>query len=190
MKKFDGHYLVIGATGTGKGVLTSTYAEKWRAAGMRVYLLCNKPDEYEDFPADFKTMDQDYFIDECLKLQAPEKGYVNTMVVIDEAWDWKWKGDKGLQVIANAGRAYGLEMWVQSQFPTQMAPTVRANCQNRFCFLLDEPAAIRWVTESLGDTFRNCATLQPGRYIAKRGLSDPFIGCAWYRDAAGNFHKA
>lgn len=180
MIKFRGHSLVIGATGAGKGVLTASQARQWMAAGMKVYLLCNKPDEYEDFPATFKTMDQSRLLEEVKKLTSPKKGYVNVMVVIDEAWDWKWKGDGGLQMIANAGRAYGVEMWVQTQFPTQMAPTVRANCQNRFCFLLDEPGAIDWVTKCLGEKFRECASLPPGRYIGKRGLEQPFHGTAWY----------
>lgn len=189
MIKFRGHNLVIGATGAGKGVLTSSQARAWRAAGMKVYLLCNKPDEYEEFPADFKTMDQKRFLEEVKKLKAPKKGFVNVMAVIDEAWDWDWKHKTyGLQMIANAARSYGVEMWVQSQFPTQMAPTVRANCQNRYCFLLDEPGAIRWVTDCLGDEFKNCATLPPGRYIAKLGLDKPFYGTAWYEDEKGNWH--
>lgn len=188
MIKFRGHTLVIGATGAGKGVLVASQARAWMAAGMNVYLLCNKPDEYEDFPANFKTMDQARLLEEVKKLKAPEKGFVDTMVVIDEAWDWDWKKkDTGLQLIANAGRAYGVEMWVQSQFPSQMAPTVRANCQNRFVFLLDEPNAIDWVARCLGAKFRECATLPPGRYLCKRGLGEPFYGTAWYEDLSGKW---
>jgi hypothetical protein len=190
MIKFRGHTLVIGATGTGKGVLTAAQAEAWRKAGMNVYLLCNKQDEYEDFPADFKTMKQERLIEEVKKLRVPEKSFVQTMVVIDEAWDWKWKGNGGLQFIPNAARSHGVEMWVQSQFPTQMAPTVRANCQNIFCFLLQEPQAIDWAWKSYGEKFMAVAKLQPGQYIGKRGLGEPFNGCAWYIDKNGKFVKA
>ena len=111
------------------------------------------------------------------------------MVVIDEAWDWKWKGTGGLQMIPNMARAHGVEMWVQSQFPTQMAPTVRANCQNVFCFLLQEPQAIDWVAKSYGEQFRKVQELKPGQYIGKRGLDAPFVGWSWFMDN-GKFRRA
>jgi len=180
MIKFRGHSLVIGATGTGKGVLVAAQARKWMKAGGQVWLLANKPDEYAKFPATAKTMKQEVLLEWVQKAKAPKEGYVNTMVVIDEAWAWKWKGEGGLQMIANAARSYGVEMWVQSQFPTQMAPTVRANCQNVFCFLLTEPAALSWVEKTYGKPFDRVGELPAGRYIAKRGLEEPFFGRAWF----------
>jgi hypothetical protein len=191
MIKFRGHSLVIGATGTGKGVLTSTQAEAFQRAGMKVFLLCNKQDEYDDFPADFKTMRQDRLIEEVKKLRPVERGYVDTLVVIDEAWDWDWKRKgTGLQMVPNMARAHGVEMWVQSQFPTQMAPTVRANCNNVFCFLMQEPGAVDWAAKTYGDQFRKVQDLKPGQYIGKRGLEAPFVGWAWYMDKEGKFRKA
>jgi len=191
MIKFRGHSLVIGATGTGKGVLTTTQAEAFRRAGMKVFLLCNKQDEYEDFPADFKTMSQQRLLEEVQKLKAPQRGAVNTMVVIDEAWNWDWKKKNGgLQMIPNAARAHGVEMWVQSQFPTQMAPIVRANCQSVYCFLLQEPQAVDWAAKCYGEQFRRVADLKPGQYIGKRGLDAPFVGWSWYTDKAGKFRRA
>lgn len=191
MIKFRGHDLVIGATGAGKGVFSAMMAAQWMRAGMKVFLLCNKQDEYEDFPANFKTMQQDRLLEEVKKLKAPEKGYVDTLVVIDEAWQWDWKNrNNGLQMIPNAARAFGVEMLVQSQFPTQMVPTVRANCQNIFCFVLQEPAALDWAARSYGDTFRSAGELMPGQYIAKRGLETPYMGTAWCFDRDGNFIKA
>lgn len=188
MIKFRGHNLVIGSTGTGKGVLTAAQARAWRRAGGRVYLLCNKPDEYRNFPADFKTMDQARLVEEVKKLTAKRVGFVHTQVVIDEAWAWDWKKkDVGLQMIANAARSYGVEMWVQSQFPTQMAPTVRGNCDNLFAFRLREPAAIKWAVDSYGEKLKECATLPPGRGIAIRGLGDPFYITAWFIDKNGNW---
>ena len=193
MKKFSGHNLVIGATGTGKGVLVASKAREWMNAGGKVFLLCNKQDEYDDFPdinrRCFKTMNQARLIEEVKKLRAPAKGFIDTLVIIDEAWDWNWKGKGGLQFIPNAARAHGVEMWVQSQFPTQMAPTVRANCQNIFCFLLQEPAAVEWAARSYGEQFRRVADLKAGQYIAKRGLEPPFVGWSWYIDKNGKFRS-
>lgn len=184
MIKFDEHTLVIGATGSGKGVLTTARARYFLENGMRVYALFVKPDEYEDFfpghPRVFKTLDQKRLLEEVKKLKAPKKGYVDTMVIVDEAWNWSWKGDSGLQMIANAARSYGVEFWVQSQFPTQMAPTVRGNCRNRYVFTLDEPIAIDWAKKCLGDEFGNCAKLPLGRYIGKRGHNPAFLGCSFY----------
>ena len=193
MIKFRQHFLVIGATGTGKGVTVTKSAREWldSAPHMLVYFLTKKKDEYEDFfpghPRVFKTMDQARLLEEVQKLQARKKGYVHVMVIIDEAWAWKWKGKGGLEEIPNAARSYGVELWVQSQFPSQMAPTVRANCRNRFVFTLDEPAALEWVTNCLGREFKNCASLPVGRYIAKYGLDKPFYGTAWYEDENGKW---
>jgi hypothetical protein len=189
MIRFRGHTLVIGATGTGKGVLTSTQAEAWRAAGMKVFLLCNKEAEYAEFPADFKTMKQDRLLKAVQALRAPDRGYVDTMVVIDEAWDWKWKGSGGLQMIPNAARAHGVEMWVQSQFPTQMAPTVRNNCDNIFCFAL-RPNAAEWAAKEYHPVFAKAPQLKPGQYIGLRGLGTPFTGLAWYHDEQEKFRRA
>ncbi len=186
MIKFRGHTLVIGATGAGKGVLTASQARAWQKAGMKVYLLCNKQDEYDDFPANFKTMDQARLLKEVKKLKAPSKGFVNTMVVIDEAWNWDWKGEGGLQAIANMGRGFGVGMWVQSQFPTQMAPTVRANCDNIFCFRL-KPDAAKWATKQYGEEFRAAEEITPGRYIVQYGLNAPQFGTAWYTDKNGKW---
>lgn len=186
MVKFEGHNLVLGATGTGKGMLVASKARAAQRAGLAVYLLCNKQHEYDTFPADFKTMDQARLMEEVLKLDGSRK----TIVAIDEAWDWKWKGDGGLQAIPNAARALGVEMWVQSQFPTQMPPTVRGNCDNIYCFYLREVPAIKWAAEAYGETFRRVNELKPGRYIGQRGLGSPFLGCSWYTDGSGKFHSA
>jgi hypothetical protein len=187
MIKFDEHNLVIGATGAGKGVLTAARARYFIDSGMKVCWLGSKPDEYEDFPDHptrvFKTMEQDRLLEVAHTLRAPKKGYVDTMVIVDEAWNWNWKGKGGLQMLANAGRSYGIELWVQTQFPTQMAPTVRANCRNRYVFTLDEPGAIDWVTSCLGKGFGVCADLPLGRYLGKRGHGDLFYGTAWYENA-------
>ena len=68
-----------------------------------------------------------------------------------------------------------------------MAPTVRANCQNIFCFLIQEPAAVDWANRCYGAKFRQVGELPPGRYIAKRGLADPFRGTAWYEETNGKW---
>lgn len=187
MIPFRGHNLVIGATGTGKGVLTAAQARAWRRAGGKVFFLGSKPDEYAKFPADFKTMKQERLIEAVKSNKAPQIGYVDCMVIIDEAWAWDWKKrDIGLQMIANAARSYGCEMWVQSQFPTQMAPTVRGNCDNIFAFFL-KPSSTKWAVDNFGDAFAECSKLPPGRCIAQRGLEKPFYLTAWYKDKAGHW---
>lgn len=194
MIKFREHFLVIGASGAGKGMFTNAQAREWLNQGMRVYALFSKPDEYEDFfPGHkkvFKTMDQFRLYDEIQTLKAPAKGYVDTMVIIDEAWAWSWKGKKGLQMVANAGRSYGVELWVQTQFPTQCVPTVRQNCRNRFVFTLDEPGAVDWVTRCLGDEFSACTKLPLGKGIGKMGHGDAFVIWSWYIDKTGKFIRA
>lgn len=187
MVKFDGHDLILGATGAGKGVLTAARAREWMKAGGRVYLLCNKQDEYDDFPANFKTMKQERFLEEIRKLKAPKKGYVNTLAVIDEAWDWDWKDkEHGLQLIPNMGRALGVKMIVQGQFPTQMSPTVRCNCDNIYAFRLKQQAA-DWAAKEYGKEFAECANIAMGRFIAQKGMETPFYGAAWIVDSKGNW---
>lgn len=193
MIKFREHTLVLGATGTGKGVLVHSLHEKWLQAGMRVFLLCNKDHEYgkfADHPRLFKTKDQARLLEEVKKLQAPKEGFVDTLVIIDEAWDWDWKNREiGLQYIPNAARAHGVEMWCQSQFPTQMPPTVRGNCDNIYCFRL-KPDGAEWAAKQYGNEFSNVVKLDKGRYLAQLGLDDPFLGRSFYFDQDGNFQKA
>jgi len=180
MIRFRGHTLVIGATGTGKGVFSNKVAERWRSKpGMKVFALVNKEEEYEKFQADFKTMDQFRFLDEIKKLTAPKEGFVNTLAVIDEAWSWEWKKKpNGLQFVPNAARAKGVEMLVQSQFPTQMAPTVRSNCDNLVCFGL-KPDAAEWAAKQYGKEFSKAVDLPDGEFIIQRGRGLPVYGVAW-----------
>ncbi len=183
MIKFLEHNMVLGATGAGKGVLTNARMRFFLNNGMKVVWLGSKLDEYEDLPNHprlYKTMRQDRFMAVINKCRAPKRGFVDTMAIVDEAWNWKWKGVNGLEMIPNSGRSYGIELWVQSQFPTHMAPTVRANCRNRYVFTLDEPSAIDWVKKCLGTKFGECSELPLGRYIGKRGLGSFFYGTAWY----------
>ncbi len=193
MIRFREHFLIIGATGTGKGVLTAAHARDWLAAGddMRVFLLTKKQDEYDDFfpghPRVFKTRDQARLLAEVQKLKAPEKGFVDTLVIIDEAWAWKWKGKNGLQEIPNAARSAGVEMIVQSQFPTQMPPTVRGNCDNVFIFRLREPAAIKWAVDAYGEEFAACRGIPPGEFLCVRGLGAVVRGVAWYEKENGEW---
>lgn len=193
MIKFDGHDLILGATGAGKGVLTAGRAEHWLAAGGKVFLLCNKDDEYEDFPfikgQSFKTKDQERFLEAIRKLKAPKKGYIDTLAVIDEAWDWDWKNKEyGLQLVPNMARSFGVKMIVQSQFPTQMAPTVRGNCDNIYAFRLKQEPA-RWAAKEYHPKFAECANIEMGRFIAQKGMSEPFCGTAWFIDEKGKFQR-
>jgi hypothetical protein len=180
MIKFRGHTLVIGATGTGKGVFCDMMAAAWRKQpGMKVFALVNKQEEYDKLSADFKTMDQFRFLEEIQRLTAPAEGYANTLAVIDEAWAWDWKKKKdGLQFVPNAARAKGVEMIVQSQFPTQMAPTVRANCDNLVCFGV-KPDAAEWAAKQYHKRFLEAVNLPDGHFIMQRGRGEPVAGIAW-----------
>ena len=194
MIEFPGHTLVIGATGAGKGVICHSYHEKWLAAdaGHKVYLLCNKQNEYDrykDHPRLFKTGDQFRFLEEVRGLKSPAEGYCDTMVIIDEAFDWDWKKKKeGLQYIPNAARAHGVFMWVTSQFPTQMAPTVRANCDNIYCFK-QRPNGAAWTAKEYEPEFIRASKLPDGYFIHQAGTGRPVIGCAW-RKVNGVFERA
>ena len=194
-KKFAGHRIVIGTTGSGKGVFSASYAEAWIRAGGKVYLLCNKQAEYDDFPdvpgQTFKTMDQFRFLEEIKKLSAPERGFVDTLAVIDEGWNWKWESSDGtgLEHIPNAARAHGVEMLVQAQYPYRMEPTVRINCDNIICFRSKRQTA-QWAAREYHDVFEKVDVLEMGRYVGKNGIDAPYLGCAWYTDSNGVFKKA
>lgn len=180
MIRFRGHTLVIGATGTGKGVFTDMVSRAWKKTpGMRVFMLCNKQEEYEKTAADFKTMDQFRFLEEIKKRTAPKEGYINTLAVIDEAWAWDWKKKgNGLQFVPNAARAKGVEMIVQSQFPTQMAPTVRSNCDNLVCFGLMADAA-EWAAKQYGKEFAAAVDLPDGEFLYRYGRGPVGRATAW-----------
>jgi hypothetical protein len=193
MIPFPKHTLIIGATGTGKGVICHSY-HKWfldADPGHAVYLLYNKDDEgsrYGQHERLWKTKDQFEFLEAVKKCKAPKEGFCDTLAIIDEAfdWDWKKKGD-GLQYVPNAARAHGVFMWVTSQFASQMSPTVRVNCDNIFCFG-QKPQAAKWAAEQYSPEFAESVNLKDGCYIYQRGRESPVKGCAWYLDSNGNFH--
>lgn len=195
MIEFPKHTLVIGATGTGKGVICHSAHEKFLAANPlhRVYLLCNKVDEksrYGKHPRLWTTMDQAEFLHEVQRRKAPREGFCDTMAIVDEAFAWDWKNrESGLQYIPNAARAHGVFMWVTSQFPTQMAPTVRANCDNIICFA-QRPDGAEWAAKQYHPDFSNATRLPDGWFIRQEGIGAPRTGCAWYKDESGKFHKA
>jgi len=182
MPQHKGHFLVLGITGTGKGALVSSVADRYRARGTPVFLLTKKKDEYQNFPADFKT-----YSDERLLVAVDEfHGKRGVMVVIDEAWAWKWKGL--LEVIPNSGRSKGLEMWVQGQRAYQMPPSVRNNCQNVFSFR-QNPDDREWLVKNYGTEFDGVDRLEPGEYIYKAGLSAAVRGRSFSLEG-GAFRRA
>ena len=180
---FRSHRLVLGATGTGKGVITAAAARAAKRAGVPTFLLANKKDEYDSFPADWKTMSQARFLEAVMNWS----GKTGLMAVIDEAWAWDWKTrETGLQAIPNAGRSLGVELWVQSQFPTQMPPTVRLNCDAIFCFALRGEGAT-WAAKNYDLDETKILNLKRGEYIFRDGLSNPIKGVAWHIDGNGNY---
>lgn len=174
MAFFKGHFIVLGRTGTGKGVLVSSVAMRYRHAGVPVFLLTPKPDEYATFPADFKTMDQDRFLYETMN----HKFKSGIMAVIDESWKWKWDGKNGLEAIPNSGRSRGIEMWAQGQRAYQTPPNVRENCDNVFCFYQNSTSK-KWLVENYGNEFDCVDALQPGQYVYKAGLNPIKRGCSF-----------
>jgi len=69
-----------------------------------------------------------------------------------------------------------------------MAPTVRANCDNIYCFGQLPPGA-KWAVDSYGDEFSKVADLPDGYFIHKAGRGQAVTGCAWYKKN-GVFVKA
>jgi hypothetical protein len=178
-----GHFLVLGITGTGKGALVSSVAERYRARRTPVFLLTPKNDEYQNFPADFKTRSDKRLLEAVESFN----GKRGVMVVIDEAWSWKWKGL--LEAIPNSGRSKGLEMWVQGQRALQMPPTVRNNCDNVFAFK-QRPKDADWIVENYGHEFAGVDRLAAGEYIFKAGMADAVRGRSFWFDENGIFRRA
>ena len=138
----------------------------------------------------FRTHDPDKLVEAVKKLQAPEKGFVNTLINVDEGWRWKWikenlkPGDtEGLEYIAAAARSHGCKMMVQTQYPYRMPPTVRANCANLICFKSKKRAA-KWAAEEYDPEFIKTASLPMGRFIYQHGLDVPVYGTGWYINEA------
>jgi hypothetical protein len=182
MAQHKGHFLVLGITGTGKGALVSGVADRYRGKGVPVFLLTKKKDEYQSFPADCKTLSAERLMENLAKFH----GKTGAMVVIDEAWAWKWKGL--LEEIPNAGRSKGFEMWVQGQRAYQMPPTVRNNCQNVFAFR-QNPDDREWLVKNYGPEFDGVDRLEPGEYIFKAGLAPAVRGRSFVMDG-GTFRRA
>lgn len=186
--QFKGHFLVVGNTGTGKGVLTSAVSRNYRKQNIPVYLLTNKEDEYMTFPADWKTRDQDQFLDHVMNFKGSiqrngEEHALGLIAVIDEAWAWDWKGK--LEAIPNAGRSRGIEMWCQCQRMNQVIPSVRTNCDNVFLFRQKNPADIDVIEKLFGEEFAKCRDFKNGEFIADV-QDEVFKGIA-FTNESGNF---
>lgn len=182
---FKGHYMVIGITGMGKGVFTAAMARLYMAIGIPVFLLTCKEDELYTFPADFRTQDEEYFLESVMNFRGSvvrngKSHAVGAMAVIDEAWNWEWKKN-GLQAIANAGRSRGIEMWVQSPRFCQIPKNVRGNCDNVVAFRQKELEDIEALSKKFGPEFSAAGNLNPGQYLSIN--QDTFSrGTAWTKE--------
>lgn len=191
---FKGHFAAIGNSGMGKGVFVSAVARAYRRQGIPVYLLTAKEDEYHSFPADFKTFDQDRFVDAVMGFKGSvqlngEQQAIGVIAVIDEAWQWRWqttKAGRGLEAIPNSGRSRGIEMWVQGQRYKQMPPNARGNCENLICFRQKNPEDIDDLIKQQGPEFAISASLKPGQFISYIGDRIEY-GTAWEADENGKF---
>lgn len=182
---FKGHFAVIGNTGMGKGVYVSAIARQYRSQGVPVYFLTCKEDEYHTFPADFRTMDEYYFLETVMNFRGSvirngQECAVGLMAVIDEAWNWEWKRN-GLQTIPNSGRSRGIEMWAQGTRMMQFPPSVRGNCENVIAFRQKQTDDIDLLQKTYGPEFAGAGNLKPGQYLSL--VNDEFKrGTAWTKE--------
>lgn len=188
---FKGHFAVVGNTGMGKGVVVSAVARMYRRRGLAVYLLTCKEDEYETFPADFKTMDEDRFLDAVMSFKGAvsrngEQQAIGMMAVIDEAWNWTWK--RKLEAVANAGRSRGIEMWAQGTRILQMPPSVRGNCENIICFRQKLAEDVERLVKDRGPEFGIADRLRPGQFVATIEDRTQY-GTAWEPDENGKYKR-
>lgn len=186
---FKGHFAVVGNSGMGKGVYVSSVARAYRKAGVPVYLLTCKEDEYHTFPADFKTMDEDRFLEAVMGFKGSiqrngELLAVGMMAVIDEAWNWTWK--RKLEAVANSGRSRGIEMWAQGTRILQMPPSVRGNCENIVCFRQKNAEDVERLVKDRGPEFAISDKLKLGQYISCIEDSITY-GTAWEADENGKY---
>lgn len=149
------HTLLCGVTESGKTTAGKALAQYHRAMGYKILVLTAV---WENWPADFITLNKKDFLTTFWE----SKGCA---AFIDEAAATVGRYSDVMNEVATKGRHYGHTCYFLVQDPTGLAPEVRRQCSQLFCFAIDPTNAETLSREFLQPEVLKAPTLKQGEYI-------------------------
>ena len=127
---------IVGASETGKSLLAKSVAREMDARGEIVTVYDPVLSDWSENA--FVTDNPDLFFEELAKVHS---GGNPQLVFIDEADTLLSISEKQNHWMLTRGRHYGFTTYVITQRPALVAPTIRAMCNELFCFQISKDDA-------------------------------------------------
>jgi DNA helicase HerA-like ATPase len=157
--------LIVGGSETGKSLLAKKVALELIKTDL--YITVYDPVLADDWPEDaFVSDDEVAFWEE---VNAVHEGGHNQAVFVDEADTILSISHKHNHWLLTRGRHYGIEPFVITQRPVLVAPTIRALCNELYCFRVSAADA-----KLLSDDFAH-----PDILAATELGQGEFLRCFW-----------
>ena len=152
------HALITGMTTSGKSTLAKEVCSQYRARGVKTIVLDPIRDRSWFELADYCTSYSDDFLDVVLSSE-------RCAVFVDEAGDSIGQYNREMFVLATKARHKGHRSHFITQYPQQIAPTVRGQCEHLYAFALNNDAAKCLSKDWNKPDILTCSDLDKGHYI-------------------------
>lgn len=156
-KRFIGHTLVVGITGTGKTTLVRKLAAEL-SRNKPVLVLTPCIDDDWSF-ASLVSSDLEFFSQVVFANK-------NCIVIVDEGAEMAGQFDKLAVPLASRTRHNGHICFFLAQRPTMINKSIRGNCRNLFCFQVSKDETIELNRLFVNDVVFEAPSLREGEYIA------------------------
>lgn len=157
------HRLIVGGTLTGKTTIARKIAAQYEERGIvsTVYDPLS-----HDWPegAIITTTPEDFFA----VIHARNADGQRQLCITDEADTVFSQSDRDRFWIAVRGRHYGIENIFCTQRPTMIAPTVRTQCAELFCFRVSASDAAMLSQDFADERLREAVNLDQGEFLYSR----------------------
>lgn len=152
--------LIVGCSESGKSTLAKAMARNLEKRGVTVTVY--DPINSEWSPEAFVTYDQKEFFEEVKQSHASGEKQVAFM---DEADTLLSVADKQNHWILTRGRHYAIMPVPITQRPALVAPTVRGQCNELYCFAVSKPDAKLLAEDFAHDGLLAAPSLNQGEYL-------------------------
>lgn len=127
------HGLIVGATGAGKTCWAKLFARTWLLRGGRVLLLQDNDIPDNDFPCSVRFYNPASFYSHSL--QDKNRG---ALLIVEEAGATMGRDNGDMLKTATQARHRGQSSLFLTQFPVQVLPGLRKQCEFLVCFGIDQ----------------------------------------------------
>ena len=152
--------LIVGSSETGKSLLAKSIAREMESRGIIVTVYDPVMSEWSEHA--FVTHDEAAFLEE---LKSNYESGEPQAVFIDEADTLLSISHKHNHWILTRGRHFGLHPYVITQRPALVAPTVRSQCNELYCYRVSKDDAILLADDFAHEGIKDATELNQGEYI-------------------------